>query len=87
MGRETIAATPANPGHSHPPRNLPFKLLEVLKAKERTALCLWANEGYTAREIGKVLCCSASTARVHLFQARKKIKKRLEQGDVSLQNG
>jgi len=87
MGRETITATPANPGHSSSPRSLPSGLLEQLKAKERTALCLWANEGYTAREIGEVLRCSAGTARVHLFQARKKIKKLLEQGDVSLQNG
>jgi len=87
MGRETVLATPANPGHSHPPRSLPSGVLEILKSKERTALCLWANEGYTAREIGEVLRCSASTARVYLFQARKKIKKLLEQGDVSLQNG
>lgn len=87
MGRETVLVTQANPGHSRPARSLPSTILEGLKAKERTALCLWANEGYTAREIGEVLRCSASTARVHLFQARKKIKKLLEQGDVSLQNG
>jgi RNA polymerase sigma-70 factor (ECF subfamily) len=87
MGRETVLARPANPGHPYLPRSLPSDLLERLKAKERTALCLWANEGYTAQEIGEVLRCSASTARVHLFQARKKIKKLLEQGHVSLQNG
>src|SRR3990170_7548873 len=75
MGRETVLATPANPGHSHLHRNLPSDLLERLKAKERTALCLWANEGYSAQEISEVLRCSASTARVYLFQARKKIKK------------
>ena len=85
MSRETALATPENPGHSHPCRSLPSDLLEMLKAKERTALCLWANEGYTAQEIGDVLRCSASTARVYLFQARKKIKKLLEQGHVSLQ--
>src|SRR4030042_2319781 len=78
MGRETLLATPANPGHSYPPRSLPSELLEVLKTKERTALCLWANEGCTAQEISEVLRCSASTARVYLFQARKKIKKLLE---------
>jgi len=87
MGRETVLTTPVNPGHSHPPRSLPSDLLGLLKAKERTALCLWANEGYTAQEISEVLRCSASTARVYLFQARKKIKKSLEQGYVSLQNG
>jgi len=84
ISRETVLSTPANPG---PSRSLPSVLLEQLKAKERTAIVLWANEGYTAREISEVLRCSASTARVYLFQARKKIKKLLEQGDVSLQNG
>jgi len=87
MGRETVLATAANPGHPLLPRSLPSDLLERLKTKERTALCLWANEGYSAQEIGEVLRCSASTARVYLFQARKKIKKLLEQGHVSLQNG
>jgi RNA polymerase sigma-70 factor (ECF subfamily) len=87
MGRETAPVTPSSLGHSDRPRSLPSGLLQQLKAKERTALCLWANEGYTAREISEVLRCSASTARVHLFQARKKIKRLLEQGHVSLQNG
>jgi RNA polymerase sigma-70 factor (ECF subfamily) len=87
MGRETAPAIPSNPGRSESPRSLPSELLEKLKAKERTALCLWANEGYTSHEISEVLRCSASTARVYLFQARKKIKKLLEQGHASLQNG
>jgi RNA polymerase sigma-70 factor (ECF subfamily) len=87
MGRETALATPANPGSSEGPRRLPSELLERLKAKECTALCLWANEGFSAQEISEVLRCSASTARVYLFQARKKIKGLLEQGHVSLQNG
>lgn len=87
MSREAVPVTPANPGHHDASGKLPSNLLDGLKAKERTALCLWANDGYSAREIGEVLRCSASTARVHLFQARKKIKKLLEQGHVSLQNG
>jgi RNA polymerase sigma-70 factor (ECF subfamily) len=87
VGRESELATPANPGSTGNPRCLPSGVLEVLGAKERTALCLWANEGYSAQEISEVLRCSASTARVYLFQARKKIKKLLEQGHVSLQNG
>src|SRR4030067_1945039 len=28
MGRETVLGTPANPGHSHPPRRLPSHLPE-----------------------------------------------------------
>lgn len=87
MARETPLAIPANPGSSESSGRLPSVLLENLKTKERTALCLWANEGYSAQEISEVLRCSASTARVYLFQARKKIKKLLEQGHVSLQNG
>ena len=87
MGREAVPMSPANPGRPEAPRSLPSALLEKLKAKERTALCLWASEGYTSREISEVLRCSASTARVYLFQARKKIKKLLEQGHASLENG
>jgi RNA polymerase sigma-70 factor (ECF subfamily) len=87
VGREAAPAFAANPGPSETPRSLPSSLLDELKAKERTALCLWANEGYTSLEIGEVLRCSASTARVHLFEARKKIKKLLEQSHASLENG
>jgi DNA-directed RNA polymerase specialized sigma24 family protein len=49
-----------------------------LNPKERIALFLWANDGCTSEEIGEVLKCSPSTARVHLFKARKKIKSLLE---------
>ncbi len=66
-------------------RSLPAALLDQLNPKERTALCLWANDGYTAAEISGVLRCSAGTARVHLFQARKKIKKLLEKDHAFLQ--
>jgi RNA polymerase sigma-70 factor (ECF subfamily) len=61
-------------------------LLNRLNAKERTALSLWANEGYTAEEISRVIHTSASTARVHLFQARKKLKTVLERNHEALQN-
>lgn len=57
---------------------LPQNILKELSPKERTALFLWAEEGYTSEEIAGVLRCSSSTARVHLFKARKKIKDRLE---------
>ena len=66
---------------------LPSKLLETLSPRERTALCLWANEGYTAKDISEVLACSASTARVYLFNARRKIKALLENDHGLLQNG
>ncbi len=72
-----------DPGGFEP---LPSRLLRGLSAKERTALCLWANEGYTARDISEVLGCSAGTARVTLFNARRKIKKFLENDHGVLQN-
>ncbi len=60
------------------------KLLESLNPKERISLFLWANEGYTSEEMSSVLRCSPSTARVHLFKARKKIKALLESKNVSV---
>ena len=76
-------------GNPHPadPKPLPSALLRRLSPRERTALCLWANEGYTARDISEVLACSASTARVYLFNARRKIKILLENDHGLLQNG
>ena len=76
-------------GNPHPtgPEPLPSALLTKLSPRERTALCLWANEGYTARDISEVLKCSASTARVYLFNARRKIKTLLENDHGLLQNG
>ena len=67
--------------------DLPSALLDVLSPRERTALTLWANEGYTAEEIGGILAVSGNTARVTLFKARRKIKVLLENSHVSLQNG
>ena len=57
---------------------LPQSILRELSPKERTVLFLWAEEDYTSEEIASVLRCSSSTARVHLFKARKKIKNILE---------
>lgn len=68
------------------PQPLPSRFLKGLSPKERTALCLWANEGYTARDISAVLGCSASTARVTLFNARRKIKSLLENDHGLLQS-
>jgi RNA polymerase sigma-70 factor (ECF subfamily) len=65
-------------------RSISPVLLEILSPKERAALCLWANEGYSAVEISRVIGCSANTARVYLFNARKKIRVRLEKTNVRL---
>ena len=53
-------------------------LLEKLTAKERLALSLSMNEGYAAAEIAGILHCAESTARVHLFNAKRKLRKGLE---------
>jgi RNA polymerase sigma-70 factor (ECF subfamily) len=62
------------------------KILEGLSPRERVALCLWASEGYSGTEIGQVMKCSPSTARVLLYKARKKIKSKMEKENVSLSN-
>ncbi len=57
-------------------------LLERLSPKERSSIYLWANEGYTSKEIAEVLKCSPNTARIHLHKARKKIRYLLEKENV-----
>ncbi len=81
----SVAGRGGDPGPSEP-TPLPSTLLASLSPKERTALCLWANEGYAAKDIAEVLVCSASTARVYLFNARRKIKSLLEKDHGLLQN-
>jgi RNA polymerase sigma-70 factor (ECF subfamily) len=46
-----------------------------LSAKERTALALAVVEGYSAAEIAEVLHCAESTARVHVFKAKRKLRR------------
>lgn len=67
-------------------RPLGESLLKALNPKERTALSLWANEGFKAEEIARVIHVSAGTARVYLFNARKKLKAILEKDHAVLQN-
>jgi len=79
--QEFTGTQPVNPAH------VPFlkkKLMVCLSPKERLSLCLWANDGYTSREIASVMNCSASTARVYIFKARKKIKALLEKENGSM---
>jgi len=52
-------------------------LLKRLTVKERLALSLSVTEEYTAAEIAEVLHCAESTARVHLFNAKRKLRKGL----------
>ena len=60
-------------------------LLERLGLKERLALSLSINEGYTAAETAEILHCAESTARVYVFNAKRKLRKWLE-GNPHVQN-
>lgn len=50
-------------------------LLKKLNGRERSILALQLNEGFSARDLGEIFNCSENTIRVHLFKARKKLKK------------
>jgi len=78
------------PGDTPPPRmNDPIEecdtfrpVLKKLEAKERTALSLRINEGFTAAEIADVLGCAESSARVYVFNAIRKIRKIWKEGNA-----
>ena len=53
-------------------------LLGRLSAKESLALSLSVREGYAAAEIAEVLHCAESTARVFVFNAKRKLRKLLK---------
>lgn len=76
--RESFPAASDSP----PPaagESLSRDVLQVLRPKERAALALWADEELTAAEIAAVMECAPSTARVHLFNARRKLKALIEE--------
>jgi RNA polymerase sigma-70 factor (ECF subfamily) len=81
---DIVGTQSSSSSHSQP---LAPKILEGLSPKERVVLCLWASEGYSSVEIGQVMRCAPSTARVLLYKARKKIKTKMENENVSLSNG
>ena len=53
-------------------------ILRKLNEKERTALTLKLNEGYLSWEIAEILGCKESTVRVYILNAKRKLKKFLE---------
>jgi RNA polymerase sigma-70 factor (ECF subfamily) len=77
-GREAGSTSAGGDG-----QRLPVRWLGGLTPRERTALCLWADEDLTAVEIAEVLGCAASTARVTLFNARRKLKSSLEKAHAA----
>lgn len=56
------------------------RLLQRLSARERAVISLAVFEDFSAREIAATLGCSENTARVHLFNARLKLKKEVADG-------
>lgn len=56
-----------------------FGRLRGLSPKERACLYLWSQEGYSGEEIAAALGCSRQTAYVHLFRARAKLKRALDE--------
>jgi len=52
--------------------------LKKLSTRERVAITLKINDAYSAGEIANVLGCAESTARVYLFNAKKKLRKILQ---------
>lgn len=58
-------------------------VLQKLSRKERIAVLLQMDEGYSTQEIAEILQCSESTARVTLHNAKKKFRKCLR-GDENV---
>jgi RNA polymerase sigma-70 factor (ECF subfamily) len=71
---------PAGSGRGEASSVLPSRLLEGLSPRERAVLELWAVEEMKPEEIAAAVGCSPATVRVHLFRARKKVKRLLEKG-------
>ena len=87
MKAENTASSSVQSSSSSESQPLGQNILQGLSPKERVVLCLWASEECSSVEIGRVMKCSPSTARVLLFKARKKIKNKMEKENVSLSNG
>jgi len=73
------AGDAARPDDPAPERVLEHPLLRRLGPKERLALFLWSQEGYSGEEIASVLGCAPSTAHVHIYRARVRLKSLLEE--------
>jgi RNA polymerase sigma-70 factor (ECF subfamily) len=74
-GRPADAPVMADPGDGRAGR-----LLQKLSPRERATISLAVFEDFSAREIADVQGCSENTVRVHLFNARLKLKKEVADG-------
>jgi RNA polymerase sigma-70 factor (ECF subfamily) len=74
-GRPVDAPVMGDPGDGRAGR-----LLQKLSPRERAAISLAVFEDFSAREIAALQGCSENTVRVHLFNARLKLKKEVADG-------
>ena len=51
--------------------------MQSLTEPQRMAVLMHHEQGFSMREVGDVLGCSESTARVHLFRGLQKLRKKL----------
>jgi DNA-directed RNA polymerase specialized sigma24 family protein len=75
---------PPNPALSYEMVEPPARLLAGLarcSPNQRAALVLHYYVGYPTKEIGTIIGCSPATARVHLSQGRKRLRRILEEQD------
>ncbi len=52
--------------------------MKKLKPRERAILLMRYDQNLSTKEIGEIMKCSPKTIRVHIFNARKKLKKHIE---------
>lgn len=56
-------------------RDILARALSKLSDKHRAVITLRDLQGLSSREVGRILKCSEATVRVHLFNARRQLKK------------
>ena len=54
------------------------RVLDELSPKQRSAFVLRDLQGFTIQEVARILGCSPVTTRVHLHNARSRIRKKME---------
>ena len=83
---EAIGITPFSGFYQEPPapdhdieasehRAILKQALDRLSDRHRAVVTLRDLQGLSCREIGEIMACSEATVRVHLFHARRKLKK------------
>jgi RNA polymerase sigma-70 factor (ECF subfamily) len=73
-GHPGRGAPAAPPGADHPLRLALEKAVERLKPRHRAVFLLFAVEGFTHGEIGRILGIPEGTSKTFLFEAKKKLQ-------------